>query len=101
MLLAPKLQRRVVVRWRIHVEKAHAFGIKGADFIFVNLAGAHLVVEKNRPQLAALKLLVQERCDAASINSMPSLTWLKHAGRSGFTPVTSTTQMRHRPLAVQ
>ena len=32
---------------------------------------------------------------------MPSLTRLKHAGTSGLTPVTSTTQMRHKPLAVQ
>jgi hypothetical protein len=32
---------------------------------------------------------------------IPSLTRLKHAGRSGLTPSTSTTQMRHKPLAVQ
>ncbi len=71
--LLPKLQRGVVVRWRIHVEKAQALGIEAADFIFVNFAGANFVVEKNRPQLAALELLVQKRCDAASVNSVQRL----------------------------
>jgi hypothetical protein len=64
------LLRGIVFFRRVHVEHAQTVRVEAADFVFMNLAGADLVVEKNRPQLAALQLCAQQRRAAGSVNGV-------------------------------